>query len=106
LAALRHNYLDSTIDTGEIGGEATCVDLSFNHDGTNYTYWIDAYWSYYGIALSGGDAISETMSLMFALEQPLTEEISLGIAFPIVSKTGNGDPQFIGSFDLYGVMMF
>ncbi len=94
------------IDTGVIAGEATCVDVSMSSTSGSSTYWIDAYMGYYGIAISGGDNVVATTSLMFAVEKSIADGVALGVAFPIVSKTGSGDPTYIGSFDIYAVLMF
>jgi hypothetical protein len=94
------------IDTGVMADQATCVDLSFTSQGSNSSYFIDGYWGNFGLAVSGATATNSTIALMFAVEQPITDKVALGIAFPIASKTGNQDVVLVGSFDFYGVVMF
>lgn len=91
-------------------GNSFVTDLSATSTGGKYSYFADIYYGLYGLAFSGDKENGiKTFSVMFAAEQAINENIVLGIAIPLVSRTKNIDEftyTYIGSWDIYAVLSF
>lgn len=87
-------------------GTLAMVDDTSGTSKTTYEYWADVYYGVWGLAVSGTETSVASIALMYALEQPVNDKISLGIAVNLVTMGGGSGvaTQFVNNYDIYAVL--
>ncbi|OGI08157.1 MAG: hypothetical protein A2Y40_08010 [Candidatus Margulisbacteria bacterium GWF2_35_9] len=89
-------------------GNTMVTDLSATMTGSAYSYFADVYYGSWGLAITGTNTKTlATAALMYGVEKPINDAITLGINVPLVLWTdGASNLTFVGSWDIYAVLAF
>lgn len=94
--------------------EGTVVDvaasLASNSGGTSSVIYADVFKGYWGLGVqatipAAGDTVYD-LSLLFAVEQPVNDKITLGIGVPVVNVNTSSPTTttMMSAFSLYGIL--
>ena len=83
----------------------TVVDGGITKDSTSGTqFWVDAYHSYWGVYAAGTSKEITSMAFMFAVEQPVTDKIAIGIGTKLINRNSAEEIEYFKSWDAYLVL--
>jgi len=87
-------------------GTVAVLDDGSGDSATETQFFADVYYGVWGLAISGGEDIKASYSLMYAIEQAINDKITLGIGVALVTLNSDEDvaTQFVNNYDIYAVL--
>ena len=85
-------------------GTIAIADDGSGREVSTYSYFADIYYGVWGISLGGSEFTKSTLSLMYAVEQPVNDKVTLGIASYVASYMPEQAISIFNGYDIYVVL--